>query len=79
MRKSKTKIKVLRNYDGFRGELVEEVERMTVRVKNCDKRGRRIGPEYKTVSYKGEKYAVFYLPESYGEIAGACINIDPIW
>jgi hypothetical protein len=79
MKRSKMKIKVLRNYDGFRGELVEEIERMPVRVKNCDRKGRKIGPEYDTVSYKGERHAVFCLPQSYGALAGLCISIDPVW
>jgi len=69
-------IKVLKNWNGLRGEVVEVIERKATRVKNCDRRGRRMGPEYKTVSYKGERFAVFAVPPCYGaELSGMCISL----
>jgi len=78
MKRSKSEIKVITNYNGIRGDYIETISRMTRIVKNCEKSGRRRGPEYKVVNYKNNIYAVIALPESYGEIAGLCINVEDL-
>ena len=57
-------VKVIKNYDGLRGEYVETIVRKTRKV-----RGHHV------VSYKGRQADVFSLPRQYGEIAGYCIQI----
>ena len=63
-------IKVLRAWDGFTGEIVEEI----------DRKGRTFGKGHGNkrweVSYKGKWEVVFNLPKVYGELEGACISID---
>lgn len=68
-------VKVLTGYDEFRAQRVEEVTRIPVQHESIDRHGRWRTP-FVTVSYGGKQRRVFHLPESYGEIAGACITVD---
>ena len=71
-------VNVLRNYDGFNGELVEVVERTPVLRggrPTCKGRTARV-PPWHEISYKGKMRKVFRLPECYGELAGNCITVD---
>lgn len=61
-------IKVIKNFSGFDGELVEVVERKHTTTGRKD--GRR-----RVVSYKGKRHIVFPLSANYGDIAGNCISI----
>ena len=69
-------IKVIENYDGLSGELVETIERKGTPVLHAEKRGARgiFRGEWR-VSYKGRTYHTFRLPATYGGIAGTCISI----
>ena len=74
---NRLKIKVLRNYDGFNIDVIEEIERVRYdvylheydfqrKVKTC----RRHPSNSKWVWYKGKKYTTFIHPR-----AGRCIAI----
>jgi len=61
-------VKVLRNYDGCAGEVVEVIERKGIRCRPVDR------DHFTVVSYKGKLRKVFALPPVYGDLAGLCIN-----
>ena len=70
MTKAKTSIKIVKNYDGFRGELVEIVERTAIK-----RRSRKQKDVSYFYSYAGKLYKSFFLPPCYGNISGEVIAI----
>ena len=70
--KEKEMIKVLTNWDGFKGDIVETISR-----KGRNFGDRRKGEQLRyEVSYKGKWHVVFNLPKIYGELSGQCINLN---
>ncbi len=70
-------IKVLSGYDGSTTcTVVETIERKGKQFTTAQpgKRGLPVFGKYH-VTYKGQKYITFCLPECYGELHGLCISI----
>ena len=65
-------IKVIKNWNGFKGDIVETIERKG-RHFGDTRKGERVRYE---VSYKGKWHVVFRLPKIYGELSGQCISLD---
>lgn len=63
-------VKVLDQYNGCTGKIVDTITR-----KYTVRRSLRGIRDRKFVKYCGGVYEVFQLPESYGSLAGSCINI----
>ena len=71
-------VKVVQDFDGFRGKIVDTIVRLPSHTGYRDRKGR---PQQrrKLISYKGIKHIVTCLPKSYGEIAGYIITLNCIY
>ena len=69
------RVKVLRGYDGFTAQVVDTIERKTVKRGGYKGRGRDRYYEEPSqyVSYAGRLHKVFSLPACYDELHGMCI------
>lgn len=63
--------KVVTDYNGLKGTLVETITRIPVYRRKWEGSSERV-PE---VFYKGKRYRAFMLPSTYGDIQGWCIDI----
>ena len=65
--------KVLKGFEGHRvgAEVIDTISRKPVKFGDYSK-GDNIRHK---ISYKGNYYIVFLLPECYGELAGRCISL----
>jgi len=67
--KNMVTVKVLANYNGCTGQVVETITRKGIRRRPLE------GNQFTLVSYKGKLRKVFGLPQCYGDLAGLCITV----
>lgn len=75
MQKEQTPVTVLKDFDGFNANIVEVINRIVQTGGRRNRKGHSQIPR-RSVSYNGQVYDVFRLPQSYGVEHGDCISIS---
>ena len=72
---NKLSITVLDNFNGFKGNVIEVIERKGVEIKQKNSRNSWSRTNKYSISYKGKKYSTFYLADNGYGFYGNCITL----